>query len=296
VIADEMIRDELAAAAASVPLLAPAPVQAVMRRGRRRRLVQRTALGAGAAALLIGAVATAAMLRSGGDLVAAPSTTAAATTTEASEDIPTTTAAAEETSTTTASEEPTTTSAQGADPLGLGIPELRVGPALAGFTNPPLYSALTGPPLAVDSTGFGEEYPFVSSGPSAGEVAALTGPSLYVGDVAGLGVFVGPGESGAGACLWVGSAPRTCDRVGILALDDGPPFAAWIGVPDGTAAIVLTRDGNAERWQAPRGGVAMMPVSDVTASVLMAVDEAGREIDRVELPLTTDVTTTTIIR
>jgi len=88
-------------------------------------------------------------------------------------------------------------------------------------------------------------------------------------------------------CLWIGGTPRLCDRSGVFELAEAagsPRFAGWIGVPTGTAAVVFTRGDEPVGWQSPVGGVVVIPITEANISALVAIDEAGRELNRLALP------------
>jgi hypothetical protein len=57
----------------------------------------------------------------------------------------------------------------------------------------------------------------------------------------------------------------------------------WLGVPDGTSVVVLRDDGRTLAWQRPVGDVTLIALPDSGVYSLVALDEAGGEIEVIEI-------------
>lgn len=264
---EEVIRTELEAAASTVPAADPAPLGEVERRGHRRVVVARFASAVVGVAVVVGVVAVSVAV---GRIGYSPDTA----------NTPPTTA--------------TTVSGVVGEVVIAGD-VFPVDGLVEVFSDAPMYYGASAPPPSFDTSSLGEAGPLEFGQAQVGDPDVLDGPTVYIGEAGDESVFLNEQGSTDGPlkCLWVGGTPQLCGDSGAFKLFSpprpGPPYGAWLGVPEGTSVIVLRSDGIALGWQRPVGGVALIALPGQGTFELAAFDADGAELGTMEITLTPPV-------
>lgn len=271
---EDTIRIELEAAVSTVPAGAPAPLEVVERRGHRRRIVARAGLVVASAAVFVAIVGVSIMIGRIGYTpdVAAPT-------------VP-----------------PVTIAPVPEGSVMIAGKLFPVDDLVEAFDSAPMYFGQQSPSPAFDTSELGDEQALRFDVPAVADPDVLDGPTIYVGELEGVSAFVNECSTGVGitTCLWMGATSQLRADSGAFIFAepptqrDGPPYAAWMGVPEGTSVVTLRRDGFDLGWQRPVGGVTLMQLPEIGAYELIALDEFGTEVGAVAVsvarPATSDST------
>lgn len=163
--------------------------------------------------------------------------------------------------------------------------EYPVGELVDSFSTQQMYLPHLQPDPSFDTENLGDRMVLPLMDPTVSDNRILNGPSIYLGEVGADSAFLTDNaefggeehERPASACVWIGDE-RICSVPGA-----GPwtfrsgrgTFAMWVGVPDGTAAVVVS-DGNGPLgWQVPRSRSVVLSVPSL-AVVATALDHDGQ--------------------
>ncbi len=259
---EELIREELTVALSTVPAGTPAATDRVQQRGRRRLLMARVGMAAAGVAVFGGILAISLVVGRADGTPVGQSDTPARSVLIAGERFP-------------------------------------VDGIVEAFSSVPLYYGAKAPAPRFDTSGFGDEWRLEFGRAKVADPDALDPPTVYLGEYNDESMFLN--EQGYYdtpiKCLWIGPTPQICGDAGVFELlvptRPGPPLGAWLGVPDGTSVVVLSRrditlteTDESLGWESPVGGVALMPLPDTRAYVMTALDEDGSELGTVVISLT----------
>jgi hypothetical protein len=254
---EDRIRTELEAAVSTVPAATPAPLDVVEKRGRRRLIVTRVGLAAAGVAVFAGIVGVSIAIGRIGYL---PDVVA-----------------------------PTTTERVSGGTVVIAGDEFRVDGLVEAFSEVPMYFGQASPSARFDTAALGEEQPLELAAVKVADADVLDGPTIYVGEVDDESIFVNArsSDSFVTKCLWIGPTPQFCGDWGAFELSaparEGSLYGVWLGVPDGTSVVVLRDDGRTLAWQRPVGDVTLIALPDSGVYSLVALDEAGGEIEVIEI-------------
>lgn len=274
---EEFLRSEMETAASTVPTGAPALLSDIERRGRRRILVARIGLAATSVAVFVAVVGVSIAV---GRIGATPDVVGSAR------------SVAESTV-------PPTTSAPVIDGhVVIAGETFPVDGLVETFAETQMYFGAPTPQPGFDTSPLGSELPLGFGQAGVGDPDVLNGPTIYLGEVGGVSVFVNQRllDDGPSKCLWMGGTPQVCGDAGAFKFAE-PPFTsqpgglllgAWLGVPKGTSVIVLRADGVELGWQRPVGGVAVVPLPKLGIYELAALDQSGTELETVNVTLEAD--------
>jgi len=165
--------------------------------------------------------------------------------------------------------------------------EYPVGELVDAFSTQQMYLPHLQPDPGFDTANLGDRMVLPLMDPTVSDDRILNGPSIYLGEVGADSAFLTDHaesadedqERPAGACVWIGDE-RICSVP-----DAGPwtfrsgrgTFAMWVGVPDGTAAVVFSDGSGPLGWQVPRSRSVVLSVPSL-AVVATALDHDGQGI------------------
>ena len=163
--------------------------------------------------------------------------------------------------------------------------EYPVGELVDSFSTQQMYLPHLQPDPSFDTANLGDRMVLPLMDPTVSDDRILNGPSIYLGEVGADSAFLTDNaefggeehERPASACVWIGDE-RICSVPGA-----GPwtfrsgsgTFAMWVGVPDGTAAVVVSDDSGPLGWQVPRSQSVVLSVPSL-AVVATALDHDGQ--------------------
>lgn len=170
--------------------------------------------------------------------------------------------------------------------LELAGESFSVGDPIEAFSESPMYESTLPDAPTFDTSGYGVERPLTQGRPMVADPDVIDGPAVYIGEVEGNSAFLTQeihysedGEEHLQKCLWIGPSPQICADFGTLAVHPAgePIVAVWLGVPDGTVAVVAFHNGEPVGWQQPRSRVVIIPVAD-PGVVLVPLGAEGQEL------------------
>lgn len=179
--------------------------------------------------------------------------------------------------------------------IAVGGFEIAVDGLAPGFEKQEVYRAGSSPTPAFPTDQLGEEQPVEIATPSAVDVEAVSGPSIYLGDFPMIGSsgFLYTDTDGL-ACLRLNGLWCIDTRGeqfggmgwGIEPMSDNPAdgatmVIAWYGLPSQASIVAATVDGSPAGWQRVTGGAAALtlPINLGSDVVLSAFDATGAMID-----------------
>lgn len=176
--------------------------------------------------------------------------------------------------------------------------EYPVGDLVDAFSAHQMFWPQMQPEPTFETGPLGDRLPLPVSDPRVPDDDVLNSPSIYLGELGPDSVFLAeldqqdiqPADDG----FTDGSHP--CIRIGeyqvcsvpamgpwILRHSPGEVVVMWVGVPDGTAAVVVSGADGPLGWQVPRSRTVVVSVP-LSALVMTALDADGRELMSFDLP------------